>query len=76
MAHMGDKPATGGSTARHYPVIAANKPSEIPTYAVVRETNTTARVVNTLTGLKTDPMPIPKACKRANQLNGDRDIND
>jgi hypothetical protein len=45
---------------------------EIPTYAVIRVGKTTARVINTLTGMKvTAPLPIQKACNRAKQLNGD-----
>jgi hypothetical protein len=43
-----------------------------PTYVVIREGKTTAKVINTLTGMAvTAAISIQKACKKAKQLNGD-----
>ena len=56
------------------PVVQSEMPSELPTYAVVRETKTTARVFNTVTGRPSSKVvPISKACKIARQQNGERE---
>lgn len=58
----------------NFPVVKSEMPSELPTYAVIRETKTTARVFNTLTGRPSSKVvPISKACKIARQQNGERE---
>jgi len=56
------------------PVVKSTMPSEVPTFIVVRETKTTARVFNTMTGRPSSKVvPISKACKIARQQNGERE---
>jgi hypothetical protein len=68
------RPQRPRATIYHVPVVGSEMPSEIPTYVVIRETKTTARVFNTMTGRPSSKVvPISKACKIARQQNGDKE---